>query len=140
MQINLYECDWFFYLERKVKDLSNRYNSIRLVIFCDSNEDEDYFLRELEGLLLYFFYLQLLVVGWDGILLRGFFVSFELQILLLRFVSNWREKVKSYLKSGFYFEEVKGCYILCEFLVQFFLKRIFKRKESFEWFGEKYDN
>lgn len=140
MQTNSYECDRFPYSERKVKDSSNRHNSTRSAIPCDSNEDEDHPSREPEGSLLHSLYLQLLAAGRDGISLRGLFASFESQTSLPRLASNWREKVKSHLKSGPYFEEVKGRYILCEFLVQPSSKRTSKRKESSERPGEKHDN
>jgi len=135
MQTNLCERDGLPYSEKKVHSCSRHIT--RSTVPCDSNAHEDHPLRSPEGSLLHSLYLQLLAAGREGISLRGLYASFESQTSLPRFASNWREKVKSHLKNGPYFEEVKGRYILCEFLVQPSSKRTSKRKERSESLGEK---
>ncbi|KAG0565999.1 hypothetical protein KC19_7G030300 [Ceratodon purpureus] len=136
---NSYECGRFLYSEKKANLVSrrrttqNRYMT-RSAIPCIGNEDDDHPSREPEGSLLHSLYLQLLAAGREGISLRSLFTSFESQTSLPRLASNWREQVKAHLKSGPYFEEVKGRYLLCEFLVQP-LRRNTKRKGSSESLG-----
>lgn len=140
LQTNSYECDRFPYSEKKVNSYNIRQNNggSRLAIPCGESDDEeaDHPSREPEGSLLHSLYLQLLAAGREGISLRGLFASFESQTSLPRLASNWREQVKAHLKNGPYFEEVKGRYLLCEFLVQPSSKRAPKRKENSENHGK----
>lgn len=137
LQTNSYECDRFPYSEKKVNSYNRQSNGPRLAIPCESEDEEaDHPSREPEGSLLHSLYLQLLAAGREGISLRGLFASFESQTSLPRLASNWREQVKAHLKNGPYFEEVKGRYLLCEFLVQPSIKRTPKRKEGSENHGK----
>lgn len=135
MQTSSYERDGLPYYEKKVNSWSRHIT--RSTIPGDSNAHEDHPLSSPEGSLLHSLYLQLLAAGREGISLRGLYDSFESQTSLPRFASNWRDKVKTHLRNGPYFEEVKGRYILCEFLVQPSSKRTSKRKEKCESLGEK---
>jgi hypothetical protein len=146
MQTNSYDCDRFPYAEKIQGNRNlgfspgathNRYIA-RSAMPCDGNEDDDHPSREPEGSLLHSLYLQLLAAGREGISLRSLFTSFESQTSLPRLASNWREQVKAHLKSGPYFEEVKGRYLLCEFLVQP-SRRTTKRKGSSESLGENHE-
>lgn len=76
-----------------------------------------------EGSLLHTLYLQLLAAGSEGITLRDLLTSFKKQTALPSFGDDWKEKVRSHLKSNPHFDEVKGHYLLCTQLVQRQLKR-----------------
>lgn len=113
-------------------EIARNANLPRSAIPCISNEDGDHPSMEPEGSLLHSLYLQLLAAGREGMSLRGLFSSFATQTSLPRLAHNWREQVKAHLKNGPYFEEVKGRYLLCEFLVQPSSKRSSKRKQFCE--------